>query len=166
MKLKNLTDLFIFELRGMHDAENQLIEALPKMAQAARDPNLKKAFENHLQETAHHVSRIDEILDILGLPHQDEPNAPMKALIAQGAEVIRDAGDDRAINAALIAAAQKVEHFEIASYGTLIALARELGYDNAVVILKQTIEEEKAADEKLTDLAQSGINHDALKKAA
>jgi ferritin-like metal-binding protein YciE len=90
----------------------------------------------------------------------------MKGLIEEGQHIIKDAGDDRAINAALIAAAQKVEHYEIASYGTLIALARELGYDNAVQLLKETILEEKGADEKLTELAEGGINHDALKKAA
>jgi len=166
MRLKNLTDLFLYELRTMHDAENQLLKALPQMTDAARDAGLKKAFETHLQETAHHVSRIGEIFDILGLDKKGEPCKAIAGLIAESREMIRDAGDDRAINAALIASAQKIEHYEIASYGTLIALARELGYDNAVVILKQTIEEEKTADEKLTALAEGGINHEALKKAA
>ncbi|HEY8963406.1 MAG TPA: DUF892 family protein [Alphaproteobacteria bacterium] len=166
MKVKNLTDLFIAELRDMYNGEVQLIKALPKMATAAKDPKLKKAFEDHLMETEHHVSRIEEVFDILGLEKKSETCEAMQGLVKEGEEIIKDAGDDRAINAALIAAAQKVEHYEIASYGTLIALARELGYDNAVIILKQTLEEEKGADEKLTDLAMGGINEAAMKKAA
>ena len=166
MKLKNLTDLFISELRDMYNAEQQLTKALPKMAAAAKDADLKKAFESHLQETERHVTRITEVMDILGLDKKSDACEAMQGLIKEGEKIIAEAADDRAINAGLIAAAQKVEHYEIASYGTLIALARELGYDNAVVILKETIAEEKTADEKLTALAEGGINHNAVKKAA
>lgn len=166
MKVKNLTDLFLAELRDMYSAENQLMEALPKMASAAKDEKLKKAFENHLIETQHQISRIEEVLDILGLEKKSETCKAMKGLIEEGESMIKDAGDDRAINAGLIAIAQKVEHYEIASYGTLVALARELGYDNAVHLLKETLAEEKGADEKLTELAEGGINEAALKKAA
>ena len=166
MKVRNLTDLFFTELRDIYSAEHQLTTALPKMAGAAKDPALKKAFESHLMETEHHITRIEEILDILGMDRKKEACKAMQGLIEESEHIIRDAEDDRAINAALIAAAQKIEHYEIASYGTLIALARQLGYDNAVHLLKQTVEEEKAADEKLTELAQGGINKDAMKKAA
>lgn len=167
MKVRNLTDLFIHELNDMYGAEHQLIAALPKMAEAARSPDLKKAFGNHGIETEHHVTRIGEIMDILGLPKKVHICKAMAGLIEEGETMIRDAGDDRAVDAALIAAAQKIEHYEIASYGTLIALARTLGYDNAVIILKETLEEEKSADENLTHLAMDeGINQKAMKKAA
>lgn len=167
MKVRNLTDLFIHELMDIYSAEHQLTQALPKMAANARNKDLKKAFENHLQETQYQALRIEQVLDILGLTKKAGTCKAMKGLIEEGQAIINDAGDDRAIDAALIAAAQKVEHYEIASYGTLIALARALGYDNAVVILKESIEEEKKADEMLTHLAtETGINADAMKRAA
>jgi ferritin-like metal-binding protein YciE len=167
MKIRNLTDLFIHELRDIYNAEHQLREALPEMAKLARNADLKKAFEQHNLETQRHVTRIEEFFDILGLPKKRETCKAMAGLLAEGRVIIDDAGDDRAIDSALIAAAQKIEHYEIASYGTLIALARTLGYDNAVVLLKETLMEEKDADEKLTHLAtDEGINQKAVKKAA
>lgn len=166
MKVRNLTDLFIHELTDIYGAEHQLLEALPKMSAAAKSHDLKKAFDDHRMETERHVSRIGEVMDILGLPKKAVTCQAMEGLIDEGTTMIKDARDDRAIDAALIAAAQKVEHYEIASYGTLIAVARTLGYDNAVVILKETLEEEKNCDELLTHLAMEGINQSALKKAA
>jgi len=167
MKVRNLTDLFIHELNDMYSAEHQLLKALPKMSAASKSPDLKKSFDNHEVETQHHVTRIEEVMDILGLPKKAETCKAMQGLIEEGQAMIKDAGDDRAVDAALIAVAQKVEHYEMASYGTLIALARTLGYDNAVIILKETLEEEKKCDELLTHLAMDeGINQQAMKKAA
>lgn len=167
MKIRNLTDLFIHELMDMHSAENLLLDALKKMKETARNKDLKRAFETHELETAHHVTRIQEILDILGLTRKDVTCRAIESLIKESEAITKDAADDRALDAALIAVAQKIEHHEIASYGTLIALARTLGYDNAVVILKQTLEEERECDSKLTHLAvDDGINREALKRAA
>lgn len=166
MRVRNLTDLFIHELLDMHNAEMQLTEALTEMKNAARHKDLKRTFEEHELETAHHVTRIQEILDILGLPSRKMPCRTIEGLLKDWRMLMSEAGDDRAKDAALIAIAQKIEHHEIACYGTLIALARTLGYDNAVVILKQTLEEERHCDEKLTELALGGINTEALKRAA
>lgn len=166
MRVRNLTDLFIHELLDMHNAETQLLEALNIMKESAGNKDLKRVFNEHELETAHHVTRIQEILDILGLQTRKMPCRAIEGLLKDWKMLMSEAGDDRAKDAALIATAQKIEHHEIASYGTLIALARTLGYDNAVVILKQTLEEERGADEKLTELAVGGINNEAIKRAA
>lgn len=166
MKVRNLTDLFIHELMDIFSAEHQLTDALPKMAARARDASLKKAFETHAIETQRHITRIQEILDILGLQGKADTCHAMKGLIEESNTMISDVADNRAIDAALITVAQKIEHYEIASYGTLIALARTLGYDNAVQLMKETIAEERETDETLTRLATEGLNVQALKKAA
>jgi ferritin-like metal-binding protein YciE len=167
MKVRNLTDLFIHELNNMHNAEQQLFKALPGMIARARDKSLKAIFEEHLAETERHASRILEVMDILGLtPKSERVCAAMQGLIEEGRTILSDVADNRAVDAALIAAAQKIEHYEIAAYGTLIAIARTLGYDNAVIILKETLDEEKHADEMLTHFAvDEGVNQQARKAA-
>jgi ferritin-like metal-binding protein YciE len=167
MKVRNLTDLFLHELIEIYSAEHHLRDALPAMEKIARHADLKKSFHAHAIETEHQISRIEQILDILGLDRKKSACKAMKGLIEDGQSMIHDASDDRAADAALIATAQKIEHYEIASYGTLIALARTLGYDNAVVILKESMDEERSSDETLTRLAMDeGINREALKKVA
>ena len=167
MKVRNLTDLFIHQLTNIHDAERQLARALPRMAERAHNAHLKKTLQEHCQQTERHITRIGEVLDILGLQPKPLACAAMQGLIGESDDLLHDIADDRAVDATLIAAAQKIEHYEIACYGTLIALARTLGYDNAVIILKETLEEEKNADVMLTHIAtDEGINKQAARKAA
>jgi ferritin-like metal-binding protein YciE len=166
MKLDSLEDVFTHELNDLYSAEDQLVEALPKMAQAASSENLKKAFEHHLEETRDHLDRIQEIFGQLGKRRSGAECKAMKGLIAEGEEVIKSKGDATARDAALIAAAQRVEHYEIAAYGTAKTLAGELDLSDAKDLLDQTLDEESNADKLLTKLAtggmlSSGINQDA-----
>lgn len=161
MKIHNLNDLFIAELRDIYSAEKQITEALPKMIKACKDAKLEKAFSDHLRETEKQILRIEEVMEILSLEKKSEKCKAMAGLLEEGEKLIKDAKDDEVINAALVMAAQKVEHYEIASYGTLIELARNLGYDNAILLFKETLDEEKGADSKLTTLAQGGLNRQA-----
>ncbi len=167
MKVRNLTDLFIHQLTTVHNAETLQAKSLPRMAERARNKHLKSVLNGHCAETERHITRIHEVMDILGLQHKPGPVPAMEGLLADGENLQDDIADDRAVDATLIAAAQKIEHYEIACYGTLIALARALGYDNAVVILKETLEEEKNTDVMLTHIAtDEGVNRMALKRAA
>jgi ferritin-like metal-binding protein YciE len=161
MKLDSLEPLFVEELRDIYNAENQLIKALPKMAKAASSAELKSAFEEHLEQTRGHVERIEEIFEELGKPAKGKTCKAMKGLIEEGSEMMEEDGEDSVIDAAIIAAAQKVEHYEIASYGTVRAWAAQLGKDDAVDLLQQTLDEESEANEKLTELAESAINVEA-----
>lgn len=158
MKLDSLEDVFVHQLNDLYSAEDQLVEALPKMAQAASTDELKQAFEHHLEETRDHRDRIQEIFGQLGKRRTGEECKAMKGLIAEGEEVIKTTGaDSTAKDAALIAAAQRVEHYEIAAYGTAKTLAGELGHDEAKDMLDQTLDEESSADKLLTKIATGGM---------
>jgi len=161
MKFPSLDELFLHELKDLYDAEHQLTEALPKMAEAANDPELKEAFEKHLQETTAQVTRLEEVFAECGETPEREDCAGMKGLIKEGEKMMKAEADPSVMDAALIAAAQRVEHYEIAAYGTLIAWAEEAGFSSALELLEQTLEEEKAADKKLSAIATSGVNAEA-----
>src|SRR5687768_4110649 len=162
MKLKTLNDLFIHELKDLYSAENQLVKALPKMAKAAVNPELKAGFEEHLEETKGHVSRLDQIAEAISKKLTGHKCKAMEGLIEEGAELISEDADDRVRDAGLIGAAQRVEHYEIAGYGTARALADQLGLPDVAQLLGQTLAEEKATDEKLSVLAGSAVNPDAM----
>jgi ferritin-like metal-binding protein YciE len=158
MKLETLEDLFLYELKDLYDAENRLTDALPKLAKAATSPELRKAFQNHLQETQGHVSRLERIFKQLGHEPERETCEAIKGLISEGEEVMGAKGNAVVRDAALIAAAQRVEHYEIAGYGTARALARSLGLEDIPEILTQTLDEEGNSDRTLTAIAEGSIN--------
>jgi ferritin-like metal-binding protein YciE len=153
MAAENLHELFIDELRDIYDAEKQLIKALPKMAKAAESPELRAGFEEHLEITRMQVNRCEEIFKSLGMAARGKPCEGMKGLIKEGQEMMEELETGPTLDAALIASAQKVEHYEIASYGTLATFAEILGLQDAKDLLGQTLDEEKDADEKLTQAA-------------
>jgi ferritin-like metal-binding protein YciE len=161
MKLKTLQDLFQHELKDLYSAETQLVKALPKMAKAATHEELKAGFEEHLEQTKGHVQRLEQIGESLEFRLTGHKCKAMEGLVAEGGELISEDAEDTVRDAGLIGAAQRVEHYEIAAYGTARALARCLGFDEAADILGETLEEEKATDEKLTELAESAINAEA-----
>lgn len=158
MAVKTLEDLFIHELSDIYSAEKQLTKALPRLARATENPELKTAFTDHLEETQGQIERIDQVVDLLDIKLKRIKCAAMEGLVEEGKEVIEEVEKGPVRDAALIGGAQKVEHYEIASYGTLCALGKQLGYTDAVKLLHATLEEEKATDEKLTLLAKSGAN--------
>ena len=153
-----LHELFVDELADIQDAEQQLVKALPKLAEAAQSEELRTAFEEHLEETRTHVERIKEIAESLGEKLKRKTCKAMQGLVEEGNEIIKEFKDSGALDAAVIAAAQKVEHYEIATYGSLCAWAEEMGHEDALDLLNQTLEEEKAADEKLTETAEASAN--------
>ncbi|MGY3230921.1 ferritin-like metal-binding protein YciE [Luteibacter sp. HA06] len=165
MAIKTIEDLFIHELSDIYSAEKQLTKALPKMARAASSPALKEAFESHLEETLGQVERIDQIVELLDIRLKRIKCAAMEGLVEEGKEVIDEVEEGPLRDAALIGGAQKVEHYEIASYGTISAIAKQLGYTDAIPLLQATLKEEKAADEKLTLLAESAGNQKAAQKS-
>ena len=156
MQFQSLDDVLVDQLADLLDAEKQLVEALPKMAAAASEPKLREAFEEHLQETRDHVNRIEDVFGQLGKQAPTESCKAMRGIIAEGQEIISAQGDPAAKDAALIAAAQRVEHYEIAGYGTVKTLADQLGYGDAKDILDQTLDEESNADKLLTKIATGG----------
>ena len=160
MAAENLHELFVDELRDIYDAEKQLTKALPKMAKAAESPDLKAGFEEHLEITRMQVDRCEEIFKSLGMAARGKPCEGMKGLIEEGQEMMEELETGPTLDAALIASAQKVEHYEIASYGTLATFADILGLQDAKDLLGQTLDEEKEADEKLTQVAGQ-INFEA-----
>lgn len=153
MATENLQELFVEELRDIYDAEKQLTKALPKMAKAAESDDLRSAFEDHLQITRMHVERVEEVFKLLGVAARGKSCAGMKGIIEEGQEKIKELDEGSTLDAALIASAQKVEHYEIATYGTLATFAKVLNMQDAKDLLGQTLEEEKEADEKLTGIA-------------
>lgn len=161
-----LHQLFLEQLADMSNAEQQLIKALPKMAKTAQSDELREAFEAHLAETENHADRLEEVALKLGETLKNEKCKAMKGLVAEAEELAGDYEDTPSIDAALIAAAQKVEHYEIATYGTLCAWAEKMGHTEAVSILKKTLEEEKAADEKLSEIAENLANSSAQEQEA
>jgi ferritin-like metal-binding protein YciE len=160
MEHKALNELFIDELKDIYSAENQLIKALPKMAKAASSDDLRAGFEEHLEQTKEHARRIEEICTELGEKPTGKKCGGMEGLIGEGKEMMDEFEDD-VLDAALISAAQRVEHYEIAAYGTVRTYAELLGHDRAVELLEQTLEEEKETDQKLTELA-GAINVEAM----
>src|SRR3954468_22434212 len=160
MKLSSLEDLFVEELKDLYSAENQLLKALPKMAKAATSKELKNGFEKHLKQTEQHVDRLEQIFDELEASPKGKKCKAMEGLIEEGAEVISEDAEPEVKDAALIAAAQRVEHYEIAGYGCVRTYARLMGNDQAAKLLQQTLDEEAQTDKALTSLAES-INVEA-----
>ncbi len=161
MKMESLKDLYLEQLRDLYDAETQILDALPKMAESANSPDLKSGFNQHLRQTRDHVARLERIFDTLGEKASGQTCHGMKGLLKEGVEMVKAKGDPEVHDAGLIAAAQRVEHYEIAAYGTVRTYAEMLGQSDAVVNLNKTLEEEKETDRKLTQLAQSHINAEA-----
>src|SRR5687768_9935308 len=163
MELETLKDLYIHELKDLYSAEKQLIRALPKMAKAASNKQLKAAFQEHLGQTEEHVARLEQVLE----SHDETTRGPkckaMEGLVEEGSEMIKEEADEEVRDAGLIAAAQKVEHYEIASYGCARTYAQLIGDKEGARILQTTLNEEGATDKKLTQLAMSTINVSALR---
>jgi ferritin-like metal-binding protein YciE len=158
-------DAFIEELRDTYDAEKQLIKALPKLAKAASSTELRTAFESHLEETRGHVDRLERVFESLEQKVRGKHCEGIAGIIEEGKSIMDEDFEDAAMDAALIAAGQRAEHYEMAAYGTLVAWARAMGHTEAADLLQETLEEEKAADEKLTTLAEGGINQEAAEHA-
>jgi ferritin-like metal-binding protein YciE len=150
----SLRETFVEELKDLYDAEKQLLKALPKMAKAAEHEELKAAFETHLEETQNHIQRLEEVFEAFGETAKGKKCKAMQGLVEEGQDLI----DEEEGDAALICAAQKIEHYEIASYGSLRTWAEMLEEDEAVDLLQETLDEEKATDEKLTEIAESAAN--------
>jgi ferritin-like metal-binding protein YciE len=157
MGFHSLKDVLQEQLEDLHSAETQLVEALPKMAQHAHHDELRQAIEHHLEETRGHVKRVEEALGELGVSNPTEVCKGMKGLIAEGEEMLEKDGDPSAMDAALIAAAQRVEHYEIAAYGTARQLADDCGFDGIRDLMDQTLDEESQADKLLTKIATGGM---------
>jgi ferritin-like metal-binding protein YciE len=158
MSLETLQDLLVHELKDLYSAERQLVQALPKMAKAASSDELRTAFEDHLAQTQEQVVRIETIMESFGESPKGQKCAGMEGLLEEGKNFLKEEADEDVMDAGIIASAQKVEHYEIASYGAVVEYARVLGHTEAQQLLEQTLEEEKAADELLTRLAEGGIN--------
>jgi ferritin-like metal-binding protein YciE len=157
----SLRELFLHELKDIYWAEKELVKALPKMIKKASTPELAEAITKHLDETHNHVERLEAVFEELGEKAKAEKCEGMKGLLDEAEEIVGEFKEGKVRDAAMIAAAQKVEHYEISAYGTLIAFARHLGEDGVVKHLQDTLNEEKAADEKLTEIALSEVNPDA-----
>jgi ferritin-like metal-binding protein YciE len=160
-----LHDAFLDELRDLYNAEKQLTRALPKMAKAASSAALADAFESHLQETLGQIERLEQVFESLGEPARGKQCDGIAGIIEEGKDLMSEDFDEAAMDAALIAAGQRAEHYEMAAYGTLVAWANAMGHREAATLLKQTLDEEKAADEKLSSLAEGGINEEAAAAA-
>ena len=158
MKLESLDDVLEAELKDLYSAEKQLVEALPSIANAATSAELKSAIREHLEETRGHVRRLEEAFQAIGVEPESDHCDGMEGLISEGSEIAEADGNGDARDAALIAAAQRVEHYEIAAYGTARTIASQLGHDDAAKLLGETLDEESAADEKLTEIASSKVN--------
>jgi ferritin-like metal-binding protein YciE len=161
MKLNTLDDLLLHELKDLYSAESQLLKALPKMAKAATNSDLKAGFEQHLDETKGQVERLDQISEMLEKKLTGHKCKAMEGLVEEGSDLISEDAEDSVRDAGLIGAAQRVEHYEIAGYGTAACLARQLGHQEIAELLEETLEEEKATDAKLSELAESTINAEA-----
>jgi ferritin-like metal-binding protein YciE len=161
MSLDSLQALFLNELKDVYHAEKQLVEALPRLAKAARSPELRQAFASHFEETEGQVERLERIFEELGEAARGKRCKGMEGLIEEGKEILEEEGDASVIDAALISAAQRVEHYEIAAYGCLRTYAQLLGHQSAVKLLEQTLAEEEAADQKLTAIGEQSVNAQA-----
>lgn len=161
MRLDSLRDLFVHDLQDIHDAETQLIEALPKMAQHASSPQLQQALHKHLEQTRRQRDRLEQVMSRVGTSPNGVRCKGMEGLIREGEDVLRQQGDPDVLDAAIIGAAQKVEHYEMAAYGTARTFARMLGEREAAGMLQQTLDEEGNTDKELTMIAESHINREA-----
>jgi ferritin-like metal-binding protein YciE len=160
-----LHDAFLDELRDTYDAEKQLTKALPKLAKAATSPDLRAAFESHLEETREHVERLERVFESIDEKAAGKHCEGIAGIIDEGKNIMDEDFEDVTLDACLIAAGQRAEHYEMAAYGTLIAWARAMGHSEAADLMQETLDEEKAADEKLTSLAEGGINQEAANTA-
>ncbi len=159
--MKNLEELFEHQLKDLYSAEDQLTKALPKMVKNAKDAKLKKAFEDHLEETKEHKSRLEEICKELDIDPKGEKCKAMEGLIKEAEDFLEEVKDEDVKNAGMIAEAQRVEHYEISGYGTAVRYAKELGHDKIAKKLQKTLDEEYNADETLNDLAEDRLNRKA-----
>jgi ferritin-like metal-binding protein YciE len=162
MKMKTLEDLLVHELKDLYSAEKQLLKALPKMAKAATAEDLRDAFESHLAETEGQVERLDKIFSKLEINGRVMKCKAMEGLLEEGKEILEEEMDDDVRDAALIAAAQRVEHYEMAGYGCARTFAQQLGHDAVADLLQESLDEEGAANQKLTDIAMNSVNEDAM----
>jgi ferritin-like metal-binding protein YciE len=162
MKLDTLQKLYTDELRDLYNAENQLLKALPKMAKAASSEDLKDAFDKHLEQTKGHVKRLEQIFEALGEKPKGKTCRAMKGLIEEGSEILKEDGEDSVIDAGIIVAAQKVEHYEIAGYGSVRTFAHLLGQNKAAELLQTTLDEESETNELLNRLAEGVVNPEAM----
>jgi ferritin-like metal-binding protein YciE len=161
MKLESLKDLYLEQLKDLYSAETQLVDALPKMAEAANSPDLRKAFTDHLRQTEEHVRRLERVFQDLQQSPKGHVCEGMKGLIKEGEEMLKMKGDPAVLDAGLIAAAQRVEHYEMAGYGTVRTFAEQLGKSQHASLLERTLQEEKETDERLSALAESHVNVEA-----
>ncbi|MEZ4869148.1 MAG: ferritin-like domain-containing protein [Caldilineaceae bacterium] len=166
MKLNSMKDLYVDQLRDLYSAEDQLTQALPKMAQAASSSDLQKAFRDHLQQTRDQKQRLEQIFSDMGMSPQGQTCQAMQGLIKEGEDIINAHADSTVKDAALIAAAQRVEHYEMAGYGSVRTFADELGFSDAKSLLQKTLDEEGATDKKLTSLAEGGLFSSGINKKA
>lgn len=156
--IKTMNDLFVHTLRDIYYAENQIVKALPEMIEKTSDPQLKQAFQSHLGETKNHVKRVEQVFQMCGAKPEGVDCPAIDGIIEEAEDVAGEVEDKEVLNAALAAAAQAVEHYEIARYGTLAAWAKQLGRNDAASVLQKNLDEEKAADKKLTDIAEARLN--------
>jgi len=161
MKINSLQDLYIDELRDLYSAEAQILKALPKMVKAAQSEDLADALQKHLEQTRQHVARLEQIMEKMNLTPRRKKCEGMEGILDEGSDFLGSDVDDAVRDAALIGAAQRVEHYEIASYGTARTFARQLGDEEAAELLQQTLDEEAETDRKLTQLAEEHINREA-----
>ena len=161
MEMETLKDLYVEELKDLYSAENQIIKALPKMIKAASHDELKQAFTRHLQETEIHAQRLEEVCDELGVSPKGKKCVGMEGLLKEGSELIKEKPEPDVLDAGLIAAAQHVEHYEMAGYGCVRTYARQLGYENQAQLLQTTLDEEGNTDKLLTEIAEGSINIEA-----
>ncbi len=166
MAIATLHDLYVEELKDLYNAEHQLLKALPKMATAASNTELSQAFTDHLEETKGQVERLEQIFKDLGVSPLGKKCKAMEGLLEEGQDVMAEDAEPAVLDAALIATAQRVEHYEMAGYGCVRTFARLLGYDEAADLLQETLDEEGSTDKHLTDLAESVINAEALALAS
>ena len=165
MKLRSLHDLYVHELQDLYSAENQILKALPKMAEQASTSELRAAFEDHLQQTREHVSRLDRIFERLNVSSKGDKCEGMKGIISEGENLMDEDSDESVCDAGLISSAQKVEHYEMAGYGSVRTYAQQLGYQEDSTLLQRTLDEEGEADKKLTRIAESRVNIEATRSA-
>ena len=156
--IKSLDDLFVHTLRDIYYAEKQIVKSLPDMVDKATNPMLKQGFQKHLQESKGHVERVEQVFEMHGVEAKGVNCPAIDGILAEANDVAGEVDDKQVLDAALIAAAQAVEHYEITRYGTLIDWAKQLGRDDCAAVLKQNLDEEKATDQKLTELAESKVN--------
>ena len=159
--IKNMDDLFVHTLRDIYYAEKQIVKALPDMVEKASDPQLKQGFQTHLRETENHVKRLEQVFQLTGKKAQGVDCPAIDGILKEANEVAGEVEKKSVLDAALIAAAQAVEHYEMTRYGTLISWAKELGRNDCVALLQQTIAEERATDRKLTEMAEGQVNRKA-----